>query len=704
MDFLEHLRGEIARPPAARCCRDALLAGGYRQHLGERAPLARAYALERLLTGAEPWIYEADLIAGSTRGLYRQAIPAAEDERARQLVESYGSRSFITNYDHFAPDYDRLVQEGVGARLARIDASLARYKDDPAKTLFLQAARRAFGAFQSMILGYARAAKAKGGRFAEMGADLGHLAAYRPVTFRQGLQLVWLAHLSFVHEGRYAMALGRLDQILYPLYRQDVAAGRLSYAQAVELLACTFLKIGEARWRGGDDVVNICIGGVTRQGADATNELSYAVLEAVGRCNIPGPNLSARIHSHTPERFLDACLRVIGTGLGYPALMNDEVNIPALARHGYRIEDCRDYCMVGCIENFLQGRQPPWSDGRFNAPLYLEAVWNRGRSLLDGAPIGVDTGDLEALDSMEKLLAAYQAQLEYGAAEYMARFTNENTRLNPIHYMDAYLSCFCRDCIERGMDIHNGGAQYPSVHGAGCEGSATVADSGAALEETVYRRREATLSQVAQALRENFQGHEALRQRLLAAPKYGNNLDAADQYAVWYVNTMEQLFAGYRTHDGGAIYTAMASNVQNISSGREVGATPDGRLAGEPLSDAASPMHGQDSQGPTAVALSLSKPDYTRVCCGSVVNQKFSPAMFESAEKRARLAALVRVYFGRGGQELQINAVSRELLMEAMEHPERYGSLVVRVSGFSAYFTTLDRAVQLDILKRTEHG
>lgn len=218
-----------------------------------------------------------------------------------------------------------------------------------------------------------------------MSEDLYHLADYRPVTFRQGLQLIWLAHLSFVHEGRYAMALGRLDQILYPLYRGDVEAGRLSYEEAVELLAATFLKIGEARWRGGDDVVNICIGGVTRQGADATNELSYAVLEAVGRCNIPGPNLSARIHGGTPPRFLDACLQVIGTGLGYPALMNDEVNIPALARHGYRMEDCRDYCMVGCIENFLQGRQPPWSDGRFNAPLYLEAVWNRGRSLLDGA-------------------------------------------------------------------------------------------------------------------------------------------------------------------------------------------------------------------------------------------------------------------------------------------------------------------------------
>ena len=704
MDYLEHLRSEIAAPPAGRYCREALLAGGYRAHLEERAPIARAYALESLLTGAKPYLYEADLIAGSTRGLFCEALSEAEDKYAHRLVESYGSRSFITNYDHFAPDYDRLVEEGVGARLSRIDAGLVRFAYDPEKTLFLQAARVAFGAFRAMILGYARAAEEKGGRFAAMSEDLYHLADYRPVTFRQGLQLIWLAHLSFVHEGRYAMALGRLDQILYPLYRGDVEAGRLSYEEAVELLAATFLKIGEARWRGGDDVVNICIGGVTRQGADATNELSYAVLEAVGRCNIPGPNLSARIHGGTPPRFLDACLQVIGTGLGYPALMNDEVNIPALARHGYRMEDCRDYCMVGCIENFLQGRQPPWSDGRFNAPLYLEAVWNRGRSLLDGAPIGVDTGDPEKLDSMEKLLSAYRTQLEFGAAEYMARFMNENTRLDPVHYMDAYLSCFCRDCIERGVDIHNGGAQYPSAHGAGCEGIATVADSLAALEEVVYHRREASLSQVIEALRANFQGHEALQQRLLSAPKYGNNLDAADQYAVWYVDTMEGLFSSYHTHDGGAIYTAMASNVQNISSGREVAATPDGRMAGEPLSDAASPMHGMDRQGPTAVALSVSKPDYTRVCCGSVVNQKFSPAMFESPEKRARLAALVRVYFDRGGQELQINAVSRTLLMDAMAHPERYESLVGRVSGFSAYFTTLDRTVQLDILKRTEHG
>ncbi len=703
MDFLEQLRGEIAQAPEGRCCREALLAAGFRAHLREPAPMARAWALERLLTGAKPHIYDADLIAGSARGLY-MTLPEAEAQRARQLVESYGSRSFITNYDHFAPDYDRLVQEGVGARLSRIEERLAALGDEPGKALFLRAARVAFGAFRGMILGYAQAAAEKGGRFAAISEDLYHLADYRPVHFRQGLQLIWLAHLSFVHEGRYAMALGRLDQILYPLYRADVDAGLLSYEQAVELLACTFLKIGEARWRGGDDVVNICIGGVTRQGEDATNELSYAILEAVGRCNIPGPNLSARIHGGTPPEFLDACLKVIGTGLGYPALMNDEVNIPALARHGYRLEDCRDYCMVGCIENFLQGRQPPWSDGRFNAPLYLEAVWTRGRSLLDGAPIGIETPEPASLDSMEKVMEAFLAQLEYGAAEYMARFTNENTKLDSVHYMDAYLSCFCRDCIERGRDIHNGGAQYPSVHGAGCEGIATVADSLAAVEEVVFRRRQATLDQLIQALRENFAGHEALRRQLLAAPKYGNNLDEADQYAVWYVNTMERLFSGYRTHDGGAIYTAMASNVQNISSGREVGATPDGRLAGEPLSDAASPMHGQDSQGPTAVALSVSKPDYTRVCCGSVVNQKFSPAMFESPEKRARLAALIRVYFGRGGQELQINAVSRKILMDAMEHPERYGSLVVRVSGFSAYFTTLDREVQLDILKRTEHG
>ena len=226
-------------------------------------------------------------------------------------------------------------------------------------------------------------------------------------------------------------------------------------------------------------------------------------------------------------------------------------------------------------------------------------------------------------------------------------------------------------------------------------GIATVADSLAAIERVVFEEKRATLPELRDALAADFEGYGDLHEALLRAPKYGNDDDFADKYAVWYVEEHARLFDKYRTPDGGPVYTAIASNVSNI---------PAGRRRGEPLSDAASPMHGMDREGPTAVALSTSKPDYTLVSCGTVLNQKYSPSMFADPEKRAKLRALIRVYFDKGGQELQINAVSRAVLTDAMEHPDAYRSLVVRVSGFSAFYTTLDRAVQEDILKRTEQG
>ncbi len=234
-------------------------------------------------------------------------------------------------------------------------------------------------------------------------------------------------------------------------------------------------------------------------------------------------------------------------------------------------------------------------------------------------------------------------------------------------------------------------------------GIATVADSLAAIEKVVYSEKAVSMTALRDALRADFAGSEDLRARLLHAPKYGNNLDAADRYAVWFVAVHDEIFSRYRTPDGGPIYTAIASNVSNIPAGKEIAATPDGRRSGQPVSDAASPSHGMDKNGPTAVMQSLAKPDYTRVSCGTVLNQKYSPALFLD-RNRAKLLALIKVYFQKGGQELQINAVSRELLADAMEHPEKYRDLVVRVSGFSAYFTQLDRRVQMDILERTEHG
>lgn len=235
-------------------------------------------------------------------------------------------------------------------------------------------------------------------------------------------------------------------------------------------------------------------------------------------------------------------------------------------------------------------------------------------------------------------------------------------------------------------------------------GIGTVADSLAAVEKLVYIDKAVSLTTLRDAMAANFVGYETLRVQLQNAPKYGNDDDFVDKYAIWYVEYLHKVFSQYHTRDGGDFYTAIASNTQSVSAGRITGATPDGRLSGVPLSDAASPTYGVDKHGPTAAFLSLCKPDYRLVSCGTVVNQKYTPDMLTDPVKRAALTAAIQVYFQRGGQEVQINCVSRETLKDAMAHPENYGDLVVRVSGFSAYFVTLGRDVQEDILHRTEHA
>ena len=706
MQRLEALRQELSAEAEVADIRPLLLCRGYEAHLDDPIPLARAHAAAALFTGHAKHIYPHDRILGSLRGALGKASPARL-AWARELADSYGRNTFWTNCDHYAPDYPTFLAQGIPGTLARIADARIVHAGDPGRLQNLEAMELTLRGFREMILGYAQAARNAAGGDPELlaAADACQAVADAPpATFRESLQLAWLCHTAFLYEGRYAMALGRMDQYLYPYYAADRAAGRITPEEAQDLLACTLLKIGEYRLLGGDDVVNIAIAGCTRQGDPALNPLSYAILRAVRDCNIPGPNLSARLYPGVDEGFLDECLQVIGTGLGYPALMNDAVNIPALAAKGYPLEDARDYAMVGCIENFIPGKQPPWSDGRYNTPKYLELALNGGVCMLTGVPMGPPTPPAEEMASMEDFMAALKRQMRHGASLYMARFRNENDRYRRENYTQPFLSLFCQDCIGRGLDIREGGALYPSVHGAGCMGIATVADSLAAIHRVVFQEGRCTLAQLRDALAADFQGREPLQAALLRAPKYGNGDPFVDQYAQWFVDFQAELFDGYRTPDGGRVYIAIASNVQNIPAGREVAATPDGRRARAPLSDAASPMHGMDRQGPTAVIRSVTRPDYTKVACGTVVNQKYSPEMFSRPEKRALLRSMIQVYLAQGGQEIQINAVSRELLRDAMDHPEAYGSLVVRVSGFSAYYTTLDRTVQEDILQRTQHG
>lgn len=687
----------------------ALRAKGFRAHMRESAPVARAYAAAEAFAGHDKKIYCHDLVLGSIAGLEAD-IPDSVWQADRLLVESWGENTFKTNKDHFAPNYEKTLRIGIPGIREELRASAAAHRTDSDaadKLDFLRACTVTLDGFTAMITGYAEAAEKKASETddAEAAAVLKAAAEnarvltdHAPRTFRQALQLMWFIHLAFQYEARYAMALGRIDQYLYPFYGRDIAEGILTHDDAVALLRCVFIRLN-------DDVVNIAIAGVKPEdGTTALNDLSYAVLEAVRDCNIPGPNLSARLHDGIDQHFLDECLKVIGTGLGYPALMNDEMNIPSLYRHGYTLYDSRNYCMVGCIENFMQGKQPPWSDGRFNVPRYIEAVFTRGYSMLTGEAIGVDTGELPALDTMDKFMEAYRTQLRHAADSYVMFFKNENERYDRRRYSQPFISLFCDDCIARAKDIRDGGAVYPSVHGAGCVGIASVADSLAAIEKLVYVDKLVTLEELGRVLAANYDGYEDLRKAALAAPKYGNDDDFVDKYAVWYVEFMDSLFLQYRTYDGGYFYIGIASNTQNISAGHEVAATPDGRLAREALSDAASPMHGLDKHGPTAVAASCSKPDYRRVSLGTVLNQKYSPVVFTDENLRAKLRALITVYFRQGGQEMQINSVSRSVLKAAMDDPSGYEDLVVRVSGFSAFYTQLARAVQEDILKRTEHG
>ena len=681
---------------------------GYRKNLAANPATFRGNGVHALFTLPELIILKSEMFAGNRFCNFVQ-----QDERAIQHANEqynfFGYRGFATNSDHYAPNYRHTLAVGVPGLIAEVDASLEKHKDDADKVETLQSMKHVLEGFRQMIRNYAKkAAECKqdpaynADRLDFIIENCNAIAEHKPESFAQALQLVWLCHAAFLMEGRYAMALGRLDQYLYPFYKADIDAGRITNDQVIEYLENIFIRLQ-------GDVVNICIGGKNVKGECEVNELSRCILRAVDNCHVPGPNLSFRVTDNTPDEFLDECLKVIGTGLGYPALMNNEVNVAALKRYGYKDEDACDYSMVGCIENFITGKQPPWSDGRFDPPLYFDFLFNHGfsqtrhekGSWISGC-IGLDTGDVEDIDSMDEFMARFEKQLDYGITEYCARFNKNNNYINQAYLPQPFLSCFCEDCIGRGLDINNGGAIYPSVHGAALMGIGTTSDSLAAIEKVVFIDKEATLVQLRDALNANFEGYEWLQEKLLAAPKYGNNDDFVDKYAIWFVDFLDSCLAKHRTRDGGWFYGATASNTSNIPAGETINATPDGRKRGEPLSDAASPTYGRDTRGATASINSLCKPDYTKIGCGTVVNQKYSPSMF-SDEKRGKLLALIRTYFKKGGQEIQINSTSRAILMDAMEHPENYKNLVVRVSGFSAFYVTLDKRVQRDILNRTQH-
>ncbi|MBR5007001.1 MAG: hypothetical protein IKY07_07915, partial [Clostridia bacterium] len=514
MSNISDLKTEILRFPEGAFCPEIFRARGLSESENTVNANVRADGIYALFALPEPYIYKNDLIAGSIRDVISEA---SEDERARaaEVTAKFPERNFFTNTDHYAADYFTAVEKGIPGMLRDIDLSAEIHAGDAEATGFLSAMRRTLEGLLKRIENYAKKARALADtgdvdreRMNFLAGNLEALLEGAPRTFAQGLQLVWMIHNCFVLEGRYAMALGRIDRYLYPLYKQDINNGTLTDERCEELLANAFAKICEFRYRGCDDVVNICIGGVDEEGECSVNDLTYCVLRAVRDVNLPGPNLSARITPDCPDEFLDECLKVIGTGLGYPALMNDAVNMAALLRKGYELKDVRNYCMVGCIENFITGMQPPWSDGRFDPINYLEAI------LRDSTAEALDS-----IESMDAFMEIYEKRLEQGVRDYIEWMRKAQFVAEPENMTSPFLSCFCRFCIERGRDINMGGAKYPSAHGAGLMGIGTVSDSLAAIERVVFADRKIPLSVLAAAVKADFEGCEDIRNMVLAAPR-----------------------------------------------------------------------------------------------------------------------------------------------------------------------------------------
>jgi formate C-acetyltransferase len=667
-------------------------AESFRRTEGLPMTMRRSGALNAVLERCDLIRIPGELLLGSGHARLAAEGDAAALEEAREVLEPIGGRHFGTHADHSAPDYPTLVQEGLAGLRQRVNAACETCHDDAGQAAFL---RSALVAVDGLIAHFLRwADEAEKAAESDAHAPLLHAQASMlrdltrrpPQTLWEALQLVYLTHCAFQLDDRYAMALGRADQYLWPFYRDDVAEGRLNLETGLLLMEHFVAKLADR-----SDIQNVCVGGSTRSGDDAVNELSYLCVEAVKHIARPGANLTARISSQTPSAFVLACADCIRGGSGFPAVYNDDVEVPALVEQGYPVEDARDYCFVGCIEAFIPGKQAPWADSRFNLLKCVEDT------------VYDEQADLSSWDAFR---AEWARRVRVGVQHHTEQIVRMEMEADarPDEFTSPLLSALTADCIARGRDVNDGGARYPSNHGVAGMGIGSTADALAAVRRFVYQERRYDLPTLRAMLRANFVGYEADRTRLLRdAPKYGNDDEEVDAIAVEVAAAFCREVLRYRTASGGRFWPLMAANVANVAAGREVGATPDGRLAGEPVSDAASPSFGRDKHGPTAVVRSIAKVDYSLAPGGNVVNLKLHPTAVSGEAGLQALAALIRTCFSLGGAQLQFNTVGREVLVEAMERPELHGDLVVRVSGFSAYFTRLERAVQEDVLARTEH-
>ena len=536
---------------------------------------------------------------------------------------------------------------------------------------------------------------------------------HAPRTFWEALQAYWFVHLGVITELNTwdSFCPGRLDQHLYPFYKREVEAGTLTRERAKELLQCFWIKfnnqpappkVGVTAAESGTytDFCNISSGGLKADGSDGVNDVTYLVLEVIDEMRLLQPSSNIQLSKKSPDRFLKKAAEIVRKGWGQPSIFNADMVVSELVRQGKSVEDARCGGTSGCVEAGAFGKESYILTGYFNLPKVLELTLNDGFDPRTGKMVGIHTGDARAFETFEALMDAFRRQLHH-LLDVKIAGNNVIERMFASCMPAPFLSLITDDCIAKGRDYNAGGARYNTRY-IMPTGPGTLADSLAAIQYHVYHRQDVPMASLLKGVSDDFVGHESLRQLLLnKTPKYGNDDEYADALVADICDLLYRSIDGRRGPTGSTYHVNYLSTTCHVYFGSVCGATPDGRHAWAPVSDGISPSHGADRKGPTAVIKSAARMDHAR-SGGTLLNQKFTPALLEGDDGLAQLTHLVRAYFKLDGHHIQFNVVTAEMLRAAQQQPEKYRDLIVRVAGYSDYFCDLTEGLQDEIIARTE--
>ncbi|MBU3088291.1 glycyl radical protein [Clostridium gasigenes] len=557
----------------------------------------------------------------------------------------------------------------------------------------------------------------------EMSRILNKVPYYPAETFQEAMQSMWIIHLVLqIESNGHSLSYGRMDQYLYPYYKEDLELGKITEDSATELLTNLWLKTftinkirswSHTRFSAGSPLYqNVTVGGQTVDKKDAVNPLSYLILKSVAQTKLPQPNLTVRYHRGLSDDFMKECIEVVRLGFGMPAFNSDEVIIPSFIEKGVSEEDAYNYSAIGCVEVAVPGKWGYRCTGMsfLNFPKSLLIALNDGVDLQSGTKLCEGVGHFKDMTSFDEVMKAWD--------KIIREFTRHSVIIDSCADManeeitaDVLCSALTDDCIERGLNLKEGGAVYDFISDLQV-GIANLGDSLAGIKKCVFEDKSFTPEQLWNALVNNFEGEEGKKIQdilIYRAPKYGNDEDyidllLRDAYNIYIDEIKKYKNTRYgRGPIGGCYYAGTSSISANVPQGAGTLATPDGRKSGEPLAEGCSPSHAMDQNGPTAVFKSVSKLPTHDITGGVLLNQKVTPQMLSKEEDRLKLISLIRTFFNRlEGFHVQYNVVSRDTLLAAQKHPEDYRDLIVRVAGYSAFFNVLTKQTQDDIIERTE--